>query len=319
MVRGWITVGFSLHRVEALAAAEDVMAGHGIIALEEPPDPAFSHMLTGREAISSYLEDRMPEFPEYSRRQYEILRALHRRGSAIAQVDPFMAELEAIHDGFENGGRPDDLQSDPIRWDVYQAEKRWTGALLAYYTAVAGNDFERMVEAVRAFTAADAERGRLRDAMRAEALAQLATRDGSLYVEAGSVHAALVGELRRRVGRRLPVRPVWLLASVVRELTGRSFVLAPGDRLTLAASNRRELADETARRLAAQSLIYQSIATKEELLPSPEAPFPHTIDDLETCRLVETLEYEDCRRIYDTVRPLPPPEAREVVQRAVAG
>ena len=104
MARGWITVGFSLHRVEALPAAGELMAGHGIIALEEPPNPAFADMLAGRETIADHLEAMVPEFPKYSRRQYELLRALHDWGAAIVQVDPFMAELEAIHDGFENGG-----------------------------------------------------------------------------------------------------------------------------------------------------------------------------------------------------------------------
>jgi len=55
------------------------------------------------------------------------------------------------------------------------------------------------------------------------------------------------------------------------------------------------------------------MSVKEELLPDADCPHPHTLDDVCTARLVESLTYEDCRDLYPKVRSLPPSEARSVV------
>jgi hypothetical protein len=315
MTSSWITVGLSAHRVETLTAAEQVMTGHRVVALEEPPTAGFAAMLAGRSSVGEHLDRLVPEFPEYSRHQCTMLRKLHRQGMEIVQVEPFMAELEAIHDVFDGGGRPGDLESDPLRWRVYQAEKKWTGALLTYYAASGGGDFHRVVDAVVSFAHADAERGRLRDTMRADRLAALVTVEGGVYAEAGHVHADLIGLLRRRLPAGVPVRPRWLMARVVLELSGRSLLLAPGDRLTLACARKRPLDPDVAGLLAARSLIQVAMSVKEELLPTEDNPFPHTVDDVRTCQLVGSLTYEDCRNLYPTVRSLHPTESRAVVER----
>jgi hypothetical protein len=317
VTRGF-TVGFSAHRVETLAAAEAAMAGHAVVALEEPPTPGFAAMLAGRTSVADHLEAMAPEFPEFSRRQCELLRRLHRQGVEIQQVEPFMAELEAVHDLFDRGGRPDDLRRGTARWHVYQTEKQWTGALLDYYTAAAGDDFGRTVDAVCAFARADAVRGRLRDSMRARALLPLLTDGTTVYVEAGYVHTGLVAALRSVVRPGTQVRPRWLMAPVLRELSGRSLGLAPGDRLTLAFSRRRAPDPGLARLLAARSLIQVAMSIKEEMLPTADRPYPHACDDVRTRNLVDRLSLVDCQHLYPVIRSLPPPEVRAEVERHLA-
>jgi hypothetical protein len=272
-------------------------------------------MLSGRVAIDRYLASLMPEFPAYSRRQCATLRRLHRRGVQVVQVEPYMAELESIHGLFEAGGRPGDLRGHPLRWPVYQAEHRWFGALLSYYAAAAGSDFERAVDAVCAFAEADAERGRLRDAMRAARLVGLLPPSGGLYVEAGSIHAGLAQELRRRVPDSVPVRTRWLTAAAIDAPGGSSTPLAPGDQLTLDFVQRGTVQRERARLLAARGLIQVAMSVKEEMLPTADTPFPHALDDLHTCRLVDDLSIEDCRELFPLVRSLPLTELRKTVER----
>jgi hypothetical protein len=317
--RSWITVGFSPHRVECLAAAEAAIAGHAVVVLEEPPTASFAAMLAGRATVDDHLEDLIPEFPIYSRHQSFMLRRMHDRGVRIVQMEPYMAELEAIHDLFESGGRPADLQSSPTRWQVYQAEKQATGALIDYYAASAGPDFDRVVDAVCDFARADAERGRLRDAMRAEGVVEaFADEGGGVYVEAGSVHAGLVGQLRRRLTADTPVRPRWLSAAAVRRLGGASLPFAPGDLLTFAFAGRRARDRARTRLLAARSLVHVAISVKDEMLPTPEDSEPHAREELETWRLVGHLAVDDCRRLYAAIRSRPQPESRATVRRYLA-
>jgi hypothetical protein len=300
--------------VECLPAAEEAIDGHAVVVLEEPPTSSFEAMLDGRVSVDEHLEHLVPEFPEYSRHQSAMLRRLHARGLQIVQLEPYMGELEAIHDLFDSGGRPEDLRSLPTRWRVYQAEKRATGALIEYYAASTGPDFNRVVDAVCAFAGADAERGLLRDSMRAERLAaELPVDGGGVYVEAGSVHARLVGELRRRLPEGVSVRPRWLTAAALARLGGVSPLFAPGDLLTMASAGRRVGDRARSRLLAARSLIQVAISVKDEMLPTAEDPYPHVRDELQTCRLVARLHMDDCRRLYEVLRSLPPAESRLAV------
>ena len=43
-----LTIGFSSHRPETLPLAQNVMATHDHIVIEEPPTPEFRRMLAGR-------------------------------------------------------------------------------------------------------------------------------------------------------------------------------------------------------------------------------------------------------------------------------
>jgi hypothetical protein len=313
MSRSGITVGFSNHRVENLPAAEKLMAGHGTVALEEPPTEGFAAMLAGRLTIEAHLEDLTPEFPEYSRRQCELLRRRHEAGVRIVQVEPFLAALETIHARFEAGERPREMEVHPSLGPVYRAEKRWFSALLVYYVASAGPDFDRAVDAVCTFARVDAERGHVRDAMRARALVTYLDSSRRLYVEAGPLHLGLVEQLRRHAPKGILVQPRWLSAGPV-ALEAAPPPPASGDQLTLAFAGGDELDQDQARLLAARSLIQAAMTIKEEVPPTPEDPYPHARDDDETGRLVDRLRYEDCRRLFPAVRSRPPRAARAVVE-----
>ncbi len=319
MPETWITVGLSDHRVESLPAAEDAMLGHRTVVLEEPPASGLEGVLEGRTSIAEHVEAMYPEFPEYSRRQYATIRGLHRNGVRILQMEPFMAELERIHDLFDAGGSPGDVKRDAALRPVYAAERRWTGALLGYYAASSADDFDRVVGTVCDFARTDAARGRLRDRMRSRQVAALAEQDGGgIYVEAGSVHAALVGVLRRRLGRTIRVRPRWLLINVYRQLGAASPLGAPGDLLTLAHTVGRLLPLERERLLAARSLIHVAITSKEELLPTTDNPYPHAAEDVHARRLVGRLDYSECRRLYPAVRSRAADKAQHTVERHLA-
>jgi hypothetical protein len=317
MGRSGITVVLSNHWVENLPAAGTAMEGHGIVALEEPPTEGFAAMLAGRLTIEAHLEDLAPEFPEYSRRQCELLRRRHQAGVRIVQVEPFLAALETIHARFEAGGRPQEMEAHPSLGPVYRAEKRWFSALLAYYVASAGPDLDRAVGAICTFARVDAERGHVRDAMRARELVAYLDSSRHLYVEAGPLHLGLVEQLRRRAPEGVPVQPRWLSAGQD-VLEAAPPPLAPGDELTLAFARGHELDRDRARLLAARSLIQAAMTIKEEMPPTPEDPYPHARDDAASGRLVGRLRYEDCRRLFPAIRSRPPLAARAAVERYLA-
>jgi hypothetical protein len=303
--------------MENLPAAEAAMEGHEVVALEEPPTEGFAVMLAGHRTIEAHLEDLTPEFPEYSRRQCELLRRRHQSGVRIVQVEPFMAALEAIHTRFEAGGHPQEMESHPTRGPVYRAEKRWSSALLAYYAAAAGPDLDRAVEAVCSFARVDAERGHVRDAMRARELVRCLDSGRRLYVEAGLLHSGLVEQLRRHVPVGVPVHPRWLSAGT--DARGAAPPpLAPGDQLTLAFARGEGPDRDRAHLLAARSLVQAAITIKEEMPPTPENPYPHARDDAVSGRLVGRLGYEDCRRLLPAIRSRSPLASRAVVEEYLA-
>lgn len=307
-----ITIGLSSHRLETLPAAEEQMGRHRAVALEEPPTPGFEDMLAGRMDVADYVTGGTFEFPALARELCATLRRLTRGGIEVYQVAPYFEEMSRIHELFDAGGRPEDIEPGTVGHEVYQAERAWTAALLDYYASTASSDLELVVPAVLEFTKRDGRRGRLRDRLRAAALADLAVRVGSLYVEAGYLHIGLLRELRRRLPGAT-VRPVWLLGEVTRPLIGRRQLLGPGDLLTLRATLRPSPDDDEARLFAARSLIHASLSIKDERIESDQ-PFPHTRHEVEVLQLVNRLDWVDCTVLFPATRSRDPLEARQVVE-----
>ncbi|MEJ2220725.1 MAG: hypothetical protein P8X80_07910 [Desulfobacterales bacterium] len=50
-----ITIGFSIHRSEAIDLTADLMYRHDVIFLEEPPANGLPEMLQGTLSIDDYL------------------------------------------------------------------------------------------------------------------------------------------------------------------------------------------------------------------------------------------------------------------------
>jgi len=278
------------------------MRAHEAVVLEEPPDPAFPRMLCGDVSIPEYLEASDPAFPLYARRMCEQLRRLDRQGRAVLQAEPYLEMLGEIHDFFGGGGRPAEIEPGSVLGVVYGAERRWTAALVDYYEISARGSFPEVVDAVKRFAAVDAERGRLRDRMRARRLADRIGPYRSVYVEAGDLHVGLVPELRRVLAPGWRVRPVALLEPVIRRMSGKPRAFGPGDRLTLLYTFRPGARGPGADLLAARSLIQVQLEEKQEMEPSAARPHPHTEDQILCNRLVSRLSYEDCKALYPRIR-----------------
>ena len=214
------TVLFTAHRPETLPLAYAAMAESQLVVMEEPPHPQFGDMLACRIPDDDYLMAADYEFPAFARASLGLYRGLHAAGARLVQCDPFMEELFAIHEFFISGGAPGDLAPDTRRGRVYAAERDWSAALLHFYQAAGNEDFGSVVAAVQGFARADAARGRLRDHLRASAVARLAADVPGMVVEAGYIHAALPRALRRALppGWRVALR--WLLEPAARPLPG---------------------------------------------------------------------------------------------------
>lgn len=296
-----ITIGFSSHRAEVLPYARRQMQQHQIIALEEPPAPEFAEMLNGRLAIDEYLMTLDSEFPEFQRLMCLLLRELHLEGREIIQIEPYLEILLQIHEALANGKAPEDILKDPNLVKVYEAEKRATGALIAYYDRSLRAPFDEVIESVKDFARADADRLVMRERLRAQALGSLASGNVDIYVEAGYIHYPLFQYLRRVVGSFQRIRVVYLLAPVVRRLRGRRRNMGPGDILTLHYALHGKLEGNTEDLLAARSLIYIKLLQKDELIPG-ESEAPHSEDEVSVNQVVDKLSAEDCRVLFDRIR-----------------
>jgi len=296
-----ITIGFSSHHVEALPYAREQMERHQTIILEEPPSPSFGQMLQGTKPLDDYLLELDSGFPEFDRRMHQLLIEFHRQGKRILQMEPYLERLLQIHELFADGNTPDTVLGMTELRDVYLAEKHATGALISFYALSMKAPFEGVVEGVKRFARADAMRLVLRERLRARAIAEIVRAGESTYVEAGYIHYPLYRFLRQETGGRQEIRVAFLLAPLVRKLGGKRRNLGPGDVLTLHYAFDKKLFEASASLLAARSLIYIKLINQEELLPG-ESETPHSEDEVMVNRLVDQLDFEQCRDLFDRIR-----------------
>lgn len=308
-----ISIGFSTHRPETLQFAAAQMQTHEAILLEEPETPDFEQMLTGKLSIKNYLLEKDFEYPEFSRRSCQLFRTLYQNGKQLFQVEPFIAHLNAIHDFFAAGGKPHEIEPGTPMGIVYDAERDYSAALVAYYERCLTAPFDEVVRLVQHFAREDAKRGRLRDQMRAEMITALIPPYQSVYVEAGLLHLSLLNQLTERLATGYRIRPIFLMAPIVRRLAARRQALGPGDKLTLIYTYRPDYALPRADLLAAQNLIYTKIIIKDEIVGQANT-FPHTHNEVESSALVQKLTYSDCEKLYARIKNRTTKEAKEIVQ-----
>jgi hypothetical protein len=309
-----ITIGFSSHRLEVLPEVREEMGRHDALVLEEAPEPTFGAVLAGELDAAAYQENLDPEFPHFSQAELELAQDLHQAGKAVLQVEPYLARLLQIHELLAEGLSRPEVESRPGLRQVYAAESLASKALLTFYARAHTASFPRVVAAVKEFARADAARFRLRDELRAQALAPLTAAFPRLLVEAGYIHLALVKALRRRLGGRARVRPVWLLASRVRPILGRPRPLGPGDLLTLRHIFGTPINPDWENLLAARSLIYIQLLEKGEMAPGLD-PTPHLTNEIQAHHLTAGLSWTDCAALYPRVRTAAPKTARQEVRR----
>lgn len=314
MVNTTFSIGFSTHRLESLPFAQAEMARHQAIVLEEPPSLSLAKVLQGSASAEEYLWELDAEFPEFGRQQLAILRDLWQRGRTILQVEPYLERLVAIHELFAQEVTPSEVMGREDLRQVYDMEREATAALLRFYEVSLQAPFSQVVEAVLQFAKRDAARFRLRDVLRAQALAKLAGQFESVYVETGHMHLSLPGELRRSLNGRGKVRPRFLLGAVARQRSPHPRIFGPGDELTFAYLFHRPIGPETERLLAARSLIYIKLLSKDEIPESPSAT-PHLDEELHLSALMCHLAYDDCEQLYPLLKQASPRQAEELVSQ----
>lgn len=293
-----ITIVFTSHRVELLPYLEKFMHNSDVIILEEAPNPQFYEMLKGNVSIEDYLSEEVFEFPMFSFYFCRILRNLYKKGKTILQIEPYIERLLKIYKMFSEGKNPSDVESISELNEVYEKEKKATKALIDFYEISINRAFEDVVEAVKVFAKADAERFRLRDTLRANEILNSLPQKGHICIEAGGIHQYLAEEL----SKKLSINKVFLLEDVTKALTGKKWTYPPGDILTLRYIFGEKEDKELENLLSARALIYIMIITKEEMLPNEDVKIPHILDEIRAIQLVNKLSFEDCKKIYREIR-----------------
>jgi hypothetical protein len=297
-----ITIGFSFHRVESITFAKKLMEVHNLIILEEAPNPEFTAMLNKKISIDAYVREEATDFPEFSRRHYKVLRRLHQKGKKIVQIEPYIEQLMRIHFLFSEGKKPSDILKIPELKSVYESERNATGALIHFYETSMRNTFQKVIEAVKKFARVDAERFRLRDTMRAKAIAKILSEEDRVYTEAGGMHIHLVNILKKTLRKRYHINTTFLLEPVIRKMTGKRALLPPGDLLTKHYILNKKKHDSYETLLAARSIICIKLLVTEEMLPSLKEKHPHIKDEIMATELVQGLTVEQCEDLFRQIR-----------------
>jgi hypothetical protein len=197
------------------------------------------------------------------------------------------------------------------------AEKKSTGALLQYYQTTASRSFDMTVDAVKRFARTDAERFRLRDALRAQALSALLEKFSSSFVEAGMMHYPLKRLMVRQAPRSMRIKSVFPANEIIHCLDQKGHLYGPGDQLTLLYIFHPEItATERETLLAARALIYSKIVIKEEL-NTDMAAYPHLRDELICIKATRGLSVNECRRLFAKIRGANTFDARQIVAEDV--
>ncbi|AIH03479.1 hypothetical protein [Thermodesulfobacterium commune] len=296
-----IIVGFSTHRIEVLPFAKDFMESAEVIILEEPPNEKFCSVLEGKISEEDYVLNEEFWFPEFEKQTLKLLKNFHQQGKKIFQIEPYLEGVKILQQRAE--GIVSHQSIDEVLLErIAETEKNAIGKLLRFYEVSLTGDFEKIVDSVKDFSKADAERFRLRDQLRVEAILKvlLSLKQGlkKVYVEAGTIHLYFKKLLQLNTLSLGKVSQFFLLQKVLKSLVGKPYVFPPGELLTLRYIFNRKENPKTENLLAARSLVYIKIIPKEELLPHEENPFPHLKEELHAIKLIERLDFEDCKRLY---------------------
>jgi hypothetical protein len=296
-----ITIGFSSHRAEIIPFARQIMEQHQIIVLEEPPHPKLADMLNGNLSIGDYLMEVDIEFPEFDRLMCNEARRLHQQGKKLLQIEPYLEKLLKIHEYFAEGMTPVDVLNMADLKTVYLSEKSATGALINFYARSMEKDFKQVIESVKAFANADAQRSNLRSILRSGAIASLDTTK-KIYVESGYIHYPLYRYLLHNFKGNQNIRAVYLMQPVFKKLGCKRRNMGPGDILTLYYALNLPIKEDLANLLSARSLIYTQLIETQEMLPDQSDMTPHTSDEALVNKLVDRLGFEDCKTLYSEIR-----------------
>jgi len=288
--KNWMLVVFVSHRVEQLPLLEGLAEKYDTIVLEEPKNRELKELLEGKMRVEEYVKWLDTPFPLFTRYEAEMLLRLHRIGKKILQIEPYLEVIEGIHDAVEAGVFEEYIKDETVE-AVREVERRATEAHLRYQEVFMKRDFDRLVDATISFAKVDAERFRMRDHMRAKVLPKLS----NALVEAGQMHVILP-ECLRRMG--VEVETISLPEIAARKC-GLKLIHNPGTILTRKYIMGEKISLEEEKLLAAQALIYISVVSKEEMLPTKENPFPHLADEIRAAKFATKLSYQDCKKVFE--------------------
>jgi hypothetical protein len=303
---------YSNHRPETLELTAEIMGNHDLILLEEPIHQEFTRMLTGQLPIEEYLLDQDLEYPEFSLQQNKILQHLFQQGKMLKQVEPFIDNLLHIHDLFSNGNSPEDLPRPSLLFDVYSREKNATGRLLHYYSAVRSDDFGHIIDSIKDFARADAERFRLRDSLRAKTIAECLQGNSSIYIEAGPMHVLLEEFIRENLPDKWTMQTINIEQLLLQKIGIQGTIFSPGDELTANYLLQRNQSVEREDLLSARSLIYAKIVTKEENAEMSSL-YAHAHNEHEVIESVNALSMNECKQLFFKIRDFPTATAKNYV------
>jgi hypothetical protein len=272
-------------------------------------------MLRKTISIDAYVREEETEFPEFSCRNCKVLRRFYEQGKEIVQVEPYVEHLMHIHALFAEGKKPTDIMKINTLKNVYNTERKTTAALLHFYEASIRSEFQKVVESVKKFAAVDAERFRLRDTMRAHAIAKILFNAKSVYIEAGGMHIYLEKILKKILDKKYCIKTESLLLPVIKKMTRENDVFAPGDILTMHYILNKKKHDDYETLLAARSIIYIKLLVTEEMLPSRKEKTPHIKDEIMANELIKGLTYEQCEELFTKIRFQKRQKSLETLQR----
>lgn len=312
-----VNIVFSSHRIEFLSSIANYMQQSNLIILEEAPNDMFRKMLKEEITIKEYLEEELFEFPEFSYRFYKILQGLYKNGKEILQIEPYMERLLKIYDMFSNGKTPQEVELIPELKEVYEVEKKATKELIDFYEASISSPFNEIVEIVKKFAKADAERFRLRDSLRANEILSSLPKKGRIFIEAGAIHQYLSRLLSEKLSNLCKVNKIFSLEDKVKKITGKRWLFPFGDILTLRYIFCKRENEELENILSARSIIYIMLIEKEEMLPDKKNKTPHLMDEIEVLRMVKKLSFKDCEKLYREIRFKDKEKAKGIVNNFV--
>jgi len=297
----FLTIAFSPHRIETLPFAQKLMQKHDFIILEEPKNPLFYAFLKNEVSLEEYLKSSDFWFPEFVKETLLLMKNLHNQGKVILQVEPYLEIVSRFQNSLEKGENLENLLNDPEIKEVYLKENKAVGKLIEFYEASIGDDFLKIVSTVKEFSKADAERFRLRDYLRAKAVLELLPSKGKIYIESGTIHIYFKKLLHIYLKKPWKIFHKFLLEDFLKPKFNRPWIFPPGELLTLRYILKRKEDPHIENLLAARSLIYIKIIPKEEIIPTPEDPFPHAKREIEAINMVNKLSFEDCKILYKSL------------------
>jgi hypothetical protein len=311
-----LTIVYANHRPETLRLSHPLMDKHQLVVLEEPAHPKFAQMLDNSVDAAVYLLEQDIEYPAFSMEQCRLLRELNQAGAHILQVEPYLERLFAVQNFFADGHTPEELDRSRVEYQVYAREREATGKLIAFYKAARQDDFDNIIASVKEFARSDALRFRLRDFLRARAIASLASqlqKYERICVEAGPMHLLLYRHLRTLLSSGYLVRPVFVEQRALQSIGCRLGLYSPGDTLTAHYLLDNPVSVEYENLLCARALIFMKIVAKEEFSDWHD-DFPHLRNECEANRLVKRLSYERCKKLFVEMRDLPAEDGLRLLQ-----